>query len=370
MRNMSVFLSLLILFHCSQKKSYPVEIKWIDGVKVTINPDYPIEGRYTYGMIENLSIGVEEGEDCYLLNQPLDLKVSGAGNIYILDWGDTRIQAYDKNGRFLCTIGRKGKGPGEFELPASFDLSPDGKIFLLDSRNRRISQMDTTGNYLNGFRFEGFHHEIKIDDSGILYFQGESDPKDLVMTDEMQTIEKVMNLYRIEPMGQNRFCYGDFRGRQMITRRMGDGVFQGSSPDGPRTVWTIDNEGHLYAGYNGHYQITRYDKQGKALIKLGRKYDPVPNPHRGKGAHTDFMPPFKSHLLFDEKGNLWLELYTKENEEDKIYDIFSTDGIYLKQIRLKHSIRQFKEGMAYCIVRPKDGFPMVKRFKLEKEGKR
>jgi len=57
-------------------------------------------------------------------------------------------------------------------------------------------------------------------------------------------------------------------------------------------------------------------------------------------------------------------MFIKDDPEEIVYDVFSPDGIYLKQIKVKHRIYQLWGGKAYSLVRDEDGFVSMKRFKL------
>lgn len=65
----------------------------------------------------SLSIGVEEGDEAYMLSD-----ISGAarlsdGRIIIAQRSTQDIRYYDSTGTFLRTSGRQGRGPGEFSSP-------------------------------------------------------------------------------------------------------------------------------------------------------------------------------------------------------------------------------------------------------------
>ncbi len=77
------------------------------------------------------------------------------------------------------------------------------------------------------------------------------------------------------------------------------------------------------------------------------------------------MPAFTRTIVFDEEENLWFELYKDDATKDFTYDIFTSEGIYLKQVRADQRICQFKNGRVYSIVRPEDGYPSIKRFLME-----
>ena len=82
--------------------------------------------------VEDLTIGVEEGEADYMLYSPEDIDVDPDGNIYILDLKDALIKKYDSEGVFIANIGRKGQGPGEFDHPDNMEIdSLNGCIYAL-----------------------------------------------------------------------------------------------------------------------------------------------------------------------------------------------------------------------------------------------
>jgi len=188
-------LVLIFLAGCGPKEpgeGYPAEIKTVDGVKVIASPDFPKQGTLRYIMEEELSIGVLEGDEEYMLNQPRNVMVSEDGTIYVLDSGDVCIKVFDENGIYLRTVGQQGQGPGEFELPAYFDLSSDGRVFIMDTRNRRVVIFDVEGEYLGGFRLEGIHIGMKTDNRNRLYFEKEVRKEavaDLPVTKDFQEIE-------------------------------------------------------------------------------------------------------------------------------------------------------------------------------------
>ena len=54
----------------------------------------------------------------YLFNRPTDVAWDSAGDIFVSDgYGNSRVVKYDKNGRFIASVGTKGSGKGELNLP-------------------------------------------------------------------------------------------------------------------------------------------------------------------------------------------------------------------------------------------------------------
>ena len=91
------------------------------------NPAEPQYGEIAFDLEEDLVLGNESDEN-YLFYRVWDIQADARGNIYVLDSGATRIQKYDKNGKYLQTIGRQGQGPGEFQRPIILIVDKDQSV--------------------------------------------------------------------------------------------------------------------------------------------------------------------------------------------------------------------------------------------------
>jgi len=350
----------------------------IEGVKVITNPDYPRDGVFQLDLEEDLSIGVEEGDEKYMLNEPQDIKVTDDGTIYVMDWGDTCIKAYDSEGEYLRTVGREGVGPGEFSTPVYMDISADGKIFLMDGRNQRVVVFDTDGNYLGGFRLMGFHSKMRADRLSRLYFQRQTRREEVKVLGSWQEIDVDTVVNRTEENGEDLFNFGPFSGERDRMMKTATGMMGLSSSF--RVTWDVDKEGYLYQGFNDEYAIHVFNPDGKKVLTFGREYTPVKNPRsKGRAGPQRQMPAYAPRWVFDEEGNLWIEIYTedeskeedegRQDEEEKpkpvAYDVFSNQGDYLRQVILPNRILHFKNGKIYSITATEEGFRIVKRFKIK-----
>jgi DNA-binding beta-propeller fold protein YncE len=87
--------------------------------------------------------------------QPTDVTWDPQGNIYISDgYVNARVAKYDRNGDWVKSWGKHGKGPGEFSLVHSIAADVQGLIYVADRNNRRIQVFDGEGS---------LKREIKID---------------------------------------------------------------------------------------------------------------------------------------------------------------------------------------------------------------
>jgi len=346
------------------QNSYPVETSVKNGVKAVMNPDFPKDGRFTAKLIEEMSCGEETTPEAAMFNKPLDLKVDAQGRVYVMDWGDVHIKVYDSQGRFLRTLSRKGQGPGEFDTPAFFDLTTDGKVCLLDGRQRRVIILTDEGQYLSGFPLESYYRSLAIDGQNRLYLARWEASGELNLSTEFREIPYVTKIFRTDTSGKAMTRLVDFLGESMIMKAMGQGSV---SAGGLYTiVWTIDRQGKIYGGLNETYQFGAYGLDGKPELTFGREFVPLKNPrYDGRVGQKKALPAISRTIVFDEEGNLWLELYKDEKTKGYTYDVFSPQGVYLKQVKLDVRVGSFKNGKMYSFVRPEDGYPSVKRFRLD-----
>ena len=62
--------------------------------------------------------------------------------------GNARIMKFDKNGKFLKTWGKKGMGPGEFDVLHTLAFDSRGRLFVGDRQNNRIQIFDQDGKFI------------------------------------------------------------------------------------------------------------------------------------------------------------------------------------------------------------------------------
>ena len=81
--------------------------------------------------------GSERGEFSY----PYDVRVDEQGRQYICEFGNSRLTVLDSGGEVLELIGRPGSAPGEFNNPWSLALDSRGNLYVADSQNHRVQKL-------------------------------------------------------------------------------------------------------------------------------------------------------------------------------------------------------------------------------------
>ena len=102
--------------------------------------------------------------------------------VYAVDLGGVsseqhQVRVFDGvSGAHLMDIGKRGSGPGEFNLPRDIAIGKDGRLYVVDGGNFRVVVFDHEGRYLHSFGSIGKQYgqfarpkEIAIDREGNVY---------------------------------------------------------------------------------------------------------------------------------------------------------------------------------------------------------
>jgi len=76
---------------------------------------------------------------------PYDVAVDGAGNVYIADTCNHRVQKFTAAGAFLESWGSYGTGVGQFNYSMGVGIGRAGNVYVTDACNNRIQQFTSEG---------------------------------------------------------------------------------------------------------------------------------------------------------------------------------------------------------------------------------
>ncbi len=88
------------------------------------------------------------------IQMPNDLALDADGNLYVVDSLSNTIWVYEPDGSLLRSIGTPGNGPGKLSFPAAVEISyrsPAGEVYVADQSNWRVQVFDLNGVYLRQF---------------------------------------------------------------------------------------------------------------------------------------------------------------------------------------------------------------------------
>jgi len=152
-------------------------------------------------------------------NHPTDVAVAPTGEIYVSDgYGNARMHKFSADGAHLLSWGKKGTGPGEFDLPHSVWVQSPDRILVADRENHRVQVFTSRGQFIE--QWTGFRQPTDFyqDRDGTLYVA------------ELQSRVSIL-----KPNGE------------VIARLGGEESREPGQFVAPHGVWT-DSRGDLYVG--------------------------------------------------------------------------------------------------------------------------
>ena len=192
-----------------------------------------------------------EGSGDGQFSYPQGVAVNAAGNIYVADSGNHRIQKFDSSGSFLAKWGSQGSGDGQFSYPEGVAVDASGNVYVTDPGNRfspnlRIQKFDSSGSFLAKWDSEpgdgNLPHPagIAVDDATGNVYVADRDN------------------YWIQKFDASGSLLAKWGGLGS-----GDGEFW--FPDGV----AVDAAGDVYVTDAGNNRIQKFDSSGSFLSKWG-----------------------------------------------------------------------------------------------------
>jgi outer membrane protein assembly factor BamB len=103
-----------------------------------------------------------------------DVAFAANGQVYVADgYCNARIVEYDAAGQKVREWGSAGAGPGQFNLPHSIAVSPEGNVYVADRENGRVQWFTPEGAYLGEWNYGGRVLSVVFSSTGELYVSAE-----------------------------------------------------------------------------------------------------------------------------------------------------------------------------------------------------
>ncbi len=95
--------------------------------------------------------GVGEGQ----LQLPAGLALDRFGQLYVVDYGASKVSVFSKSGLFVKSWGSKGSSKGEFNVPRAVAIDRNDRVYIADTLNHRICVFTNNGDYMFSFGGKG-----------------------------------------------------------------------------------------------------------------------------------------------------------------------------------------------------------------------
>ena len=149
-------------------------------------------------LLFKLGVASVKGNDSTHFSMPTDVAVATDGTFYVSDgYGNSRIVKFSREGKWLLAWGKKGNGPGEFNLPHGISLDSHGNVFVADRENNRIQKFDPDGHFLKEWKNNQANalYALAIDKSDNIFAVDDTYIKDsLPNEDDIIQLDSQLNL--------------------------------------------------------------------------------------------------------------------------------------------------------------------------------
>ena len=278
-------------------------------------------------------------------------------NIFVLDRKENHIKVFDKSGKYIKVIGRRGQGPGELDMAAMISINAGKNELVVWQMNGRLAFFTLDGKFLrNQMLIAGeLPLNAKVDPlSNIILTVGAMDPNKKCVT--VKKYDSNMNFIR------------DLKKTPILKA--------GFDPFEPYPYWDIDSNGYFVYGFPKDYTIEIWDTQNRLIRKIERAYDPVDvtgdererylkNLSPGLKAKLDFSAAHSAFQRFflDDQGMVFVQTWEKAEAGKKfIFDIFDKQGKFMARVPLKQKPQLLKKNKLYSIEEDEEGYQTVKRY--------
>jgi sugar lactone lactonase YvrE/DNA-directed RNA polymerase subunit RPC12/RpoP len=196
------------------------------GVEAQINPAAFARPILTFG---------EQGSGAGMLDDPRSIAVDGDGNIYVADYSDGRVQAFDAMGKFLNLI-----SVGAKNYIGGMAASRDGTLYIAYSSDIWIYN-GKTGQALGKIEYADDHYfdDVTIGADGSIY-----------------TVSRGEDILRFSPQGQ-------------ILLSIPDAISSVSGDSELDTKIAVDGLGNIYALGTFNYSVFKFSPEGRYQNRFG-----------------------------------------------------------------------------------------------------
>ncbi len=286
-------------------------------IQVITNCSYKNSNKYENVKLENTLVLGESEED---INQyfrfPLAVIADKKGNIYICDTNAIEVKKFDKNGKYLWSLNKRGQGPGEFNRPIDIALDKIRNIYVADQNNRKIEIFSEEGKYKEGFKTEvSAPFKIAVNSKGYIYIELLRPTNKHILHKLNSKGELVSSFVKVNNEEEN----------ELIQRAKN------------RFSFCIDHEDNIIISFRYAYKIQKYSPNEKLLFEVTRKLPYTPKPLEEVRPQPNIIriegDVITQDVTVDKKNNIYILWGSKADEKGLIIDVFNPKGEFLGSFR-------------------------------------
>lgn len=352
------------------------------GVEIAVSsgPEWRESAGWTIDAKPALEIGVEEGEEPYMLSRVFDALRLPDGRILVGNSSTSEIRVFDSQGKFLRSVGRKGNGPGEFgELTSvRFWRLRDGSFLGYDGGNLRVHLFDSTLAYQRTVRIESTRDGLRAFLQGVF---ADGSWQMLALVPELKNepgtyLRSAQQFVRFNPDGTPDSTLRRVEGRTRFVHQFGSITH---FPFVPFTAEPLAAAGeHLWVVNGGGTDLEQRNLRGDLLrvVRLGRDVPRAADVYaryvesslatmdttrRAQYEHfyglnhplPEHIPAYQA-MLVDATSYVWLERFRLPGDTLPSWDVISPNGRWLGAVSVPPRLRVMQVGADFVLGRHLD----------------
>jgi sugar lactone lactonase YvrE len=226
-------------FHVDREGNVWVSDTFAENGKGQTVTKFSKDGRVLMTLGKPGVTGDADSTDAF--DQPTDIYVAPNGDIFVSQGHGQRptdkVMKFSKDGKYIKTIGKRGSGPGEFNVSHNLQMDSQGRLFVDDRANNRIQIFDQEGKFLEEWKQFGRPSGIFIDRNDTLY-----------VTDHQSDA-------KTNPGFSKGIRIGSVRDGKVT-------AFIPDNPDGSQEGVAADAHGNIYGSLTGGMALKKYVRGG------------------------------------------------------------------------------------------------------------
>ena len=332
---------------------------------------------------EILRLGEDTDESAYLFGRIVGLAVDSEGRILVADSRPSSVAVFSLDGEWLGSIGREGKGPGEYIGVRGVFVSPSDSVYVMDrpygsGYPRLHVYAPTDFTYVRQIQFP--------------YDEDWGSASSAVGVSDHGPIMRYNTMILPDNVGKPRHSYAvlaSWAGERIreLARLPNLRLYSGLSSDGgpfaqeiefaPNSVFRLSASQLFYSGLNAEIDILVTSLGGDTVRTIRRPHDRVPLTHNDIPAQLDaearkMYPEFKpaySYFVIDDQDNIWIKDYVEAPASEARWQVLDSEGRIIGQVLLPRTLRLYvidaANALAYGALRSESGEYLLVAYSVD-----
>lgn len=322
-------------------------------------------------------IGDAEGQPGHDLFGVRGGGVLSDGRIVVADGTSAQLRVFSPGGELVARIGRKGRGPGEFEALLWLQVVGGDTVYAYDYGLRRVSVFTSEGALAKSYGIAppteaGFPEPRGVLSNGSIVFVPGFDRR-FGVGERRDTVP----FFLYDRNGALVGRIAAFPGREEFFARYGEAAMRSEVPFG-RDVLSAAGDDRILIGATDSYALSLFDASGalEVVIRAGVRARPVRASEveawkRGKLSALpaerrrlmqplyEALPARETHPAFgavavDDGGMVWVERMVLQEGPSSTWEVFDASGEPAARVRLPAGLMVLEIGAGHVLALARD----------------